>query len=101
MKRNLDYWLCKLFYDLQNVPGLGARYRANRDDVLAAYPLTDDVLAALRRDDVAFLAPRTNGFLLRYYFFIAGMPERTFLDHLQAMRKPAATQTDVPEATHG
>ena len=101
MKQHLDYWLCKLFYDLQNVPGLGARYRADRGDVLAAYPLDDDVLDALRRDDVAYLSPRTNGFLLRYYFFIAGMPERTFLDRLQAMRRPAAADTAVMEAAHG
>ena len=33
-----DYWLSKLFFDLQS-PTLAAEFRANRDAVLARYPV--------------------------------------------------------------
>lgn len=88
MRQETDYMLSKLFYDLQNVKGLAARYRANRDDVLADYALDADVLDALARDDVVFLAQRTNGFLVRYYFVIIGMPEQVFIERIRTL-KPA------------
>ena len=88
MRQETDYMLSKLFYDLQNVKGLAARYRTNRDDVLADYALDADVLDALARDDVVFLAQRTNGFLVRYYFVIIGMSEQVFIERIRTL-KPA------------
>ena len=72
-----DYWLSKLFFDLQ-APGAGAEYRADRDKVLARYPLAPDVRAAILADDVSFLAQRVNPYLLRYYFGAAGMSDEVF-----------------------
>jgi len=72
-----DYWLSKLFFDLQ-APGAGAEYRADRGKVLARYPLADEVKKALLADDVTFLAPRVNPYLLRYYFGAAGMSDEVF-----------------------
>jgi len=89
-----DYWLSKMFFDLQR-PGAGAEYRADRQKVLARYPLAPEVLDALQRDDVAFLAQRVNAYLLRYYFGAAGMKDDVFLAALHATRK------DKEENAHG
>jgi hypothetical protein len=72
-----DYWLSKLFFDLQS-PAAAAEYRAGRDEVLARYPLAPEVVAAIRADDVTFLARRVNPYLLRYFFGAAGMSDAVF-----------------------
>jgi len=74
-----DYWLSKLFFDLQSSPPLGAEYRVDRKKILDRYPLKPDVRKAVERDDVVFLASRVNPYLLRFYFVVAGMPENEFL----------------------
>lgn len=91
-----DYWLSKFVFDLQK-PGAIPEYRADRRKVIARYPLAPEVVEALLNDDVAFLAPRLNAYLLRYYFGFAGMSDAKFLAALHAMR------TDVPqkEESHG
>ena len=76
-----DYWLSKLFFDLQS-PALAAELRANRDAVLARYSLDPAVKEALARNDVPFLAGRTNAYLLRYYFFAIGMKDDEFIKKL-------------------
>lgn len=90
-----DYWLSKLIYDLQ-APGAVAEYRADRSKVIARYPLAPDVVQALLNDDVAFLAPRVNAYLLRYYFGFAGMSDEKFLAALHAMQSGTGK-----EASHG
>ena len=85
-----DYWLSKFIFDLQK-PGAIPEYRADRRKVIARYPLAPEVVQALRNDDVAFLAPRINAYLLRYYFGFAGMSDETFLAALHAIQQaPAA-----------
>jgi len=76
-----DYWLSKLFFDLQS-PTLAAEFRADRDKVLARYPLDSAVKDAIARVDVPFLAERTNAYLLRYYFFATGMKDDEFIRRL-------------------
>ncbi len=78
-----DYWLSKLFFDLQD-PAAAAEYRADREAVLARYPLGEPVLAALRADDVAAVAPLVNPYLLRYYFTASGMADGEFIRQLRA-----------------
>jgi len=77
-----DYWLSKLFFDIQR-PDVAARYRADRDALLAEYRLTPDVRRALDANDVATLAPLVNAYLLRYYFGIIGLPDETFMAKLR------------------
>ena len=96
MTHLLDYWLNKLFYDLHTTPALAAEYRNDRAAVIARYPIAPALATALEQDDVAALAPFTNGFLMRYYFLAAGLPEQAFLAQLHAMA-PAA----VRETAHG
>ena len=89
-----DYWLSRLFFDLQN-PAVAAEYRAQRDAVLARYALKPAVRAAVESDDVAALAPLVNPYLLRFYFLAAGMPEDEFL------RRIRATAPTADASAHG
>jgi hypothetical protein len=77
-----DYWLSKLFFDLQS-PTLAAEFRADRDSILARYPLAPEVRAAVAEGNVPFLAQRTNAYLLRYYFFATGMKDPEFIQRLR------------------
>jgi hypothetical protein len=85
-----DYWLSKLFFDLQT-PALADEYRASRDQVLARYPLKPEVRTAVEGDDVAYLSKLVNPYLLRFYFLVAGMPEDDFLRRIRAS-KPTADE---------
>jgi hypothetical protein len=76
-----DYWLSKLFFDLQ-APALAAQFRTHPDSVLSNYPLAAEVREAIARNDVPFLAQRTNPYLLRYYFFAVGMKDDEFMRRL-------------------
>ena len=80
----LDYRLSRMFFDLHTDHALAERYRADRAAVIAQYALAAPVTDALLRDDVGFLARRTNGFLLRYYFIVAGMSEADFIAGLRS-----------------
>jgi hypothetical protein len=79
-----DYWLSKMFFDLQN-PQAAAEYRASRRKVIDRYPLTLEVKKALMNDDVPYLAKLVNPYLLRFYFFAAGMPDAEFIKRLRAV----------------
>jgi len=76
-----DYWLSKLFFDLQS-PATAAEFRAARDKVLARYALDEGVKQAIADNDVPFLAARTNPYLLRYYFVATGMKDDEFIRRL-------------------
>ena len=76
-----DYWLSRLFFDLQQA-ALVSEFRADREAFLAKYPLSSDVRAAIASNDVPFLAERTNAYLLRYYFFAVGMKDDEFVRRL-------------------
>ena len=83
-----DYWLSKLFFDLQSPPA-AEEYRAGRKQVLDRYPLKPEVRAAVEADDVAALARLVNPYLLRFYFHMSGMPEQDFLRRIRAAAEPA------------
>ena len=57
-------------------------FRANRETVLARYTIEPAVKDAIARQDVPFLAERTNAYLLRYYFFATGMKDDEFIKRL-------------------
>jgi hypothetical protein len=77
-----DYWVSKLFYDLSQPSGAVA-YRADRESVLARYPLKPEAKAAVLADDVAVLARLVNPYLLRYYFSVIGTPDDVFIARLR------------------
>jgi hypothetical protein len=76
-----DYWLSKLFYDLQS-PAVASEFRSNPEAVTQRYPLSQEVKDAIKRHDVPMLAQRTNAYLLRYYFFAVGMKDDEFIRRL-------------------
>ncbi len=82
-----DYWLSKLFFDLQT-PAVAAEFRADREAVLARYPLKAEVRAAVEADDVAALSRLVNPYLLRFYFLVAGMAEDDFLRRIRSTGAP-------------
>jgi hypothetical protein len=77
-----DYWLSKMFFDLQQ-PALAAEFKASKDAVLSRYPLSPDVRKAIAENDAPFLAERTNAYLLRYYFFTIGMKDAEFIRRIR------------------
>ena len=80
-----DYWLSKLFFDLQHDANLAADYRADMPAVIGRYPIKHELRTALFDDDVGKLAPEVNAYLLRFYFQVRGMPEFEFIARLNAM----------------
>jgi aromatic-ring opening dioxygenase LigAB LigA subunit len=93
-----DYWLNKLFFDLQQ-PELGAQYKKDRESVLARYPLSAELRRAVLDDDLAALAPHVNAYLLRFYFAILGVKDDEFIRRLNEL--PAAQATKERASSHG
>ena len=77
-----DYWLSKMFFDLQS-PSAAAEYRADPEKILSRYPISDEVRGRVLAKDVAYLAKRTNPYLLRYFFFAVGMRDGEFIAKLR------------------
>jgi hypothetical protein len=89
-----DYWLSKLFFDLQQDPKLAAEYRSDMGAVIARYEIKPALRQALLEDDVGAIAPLVNAYLLRFYFQIRGMPEPEFIARLHALK--SGTKENVP-----
>jgi hypothetical protein len=94
-----DYWLSKLFFDLQHDAKLVADYRADMAAVIDRYGIKPDVRQALLDDDVATLSPLVNAYLLRFYFQVRGMPQDEFMARLHAMNAPGTPA--AAKAGHG
>ena len=82
-----DYWVSKLFFDLQQDPKLAAEYRADMAAVIGRYEIKPELRKALLEDDVGTLAPLVNAYLLRFYFQIRGMPEAELIARLHALQE--------------
>lgn len=85
-----DYWLSKLFFDLQTPANL-ARWKADREAVLDEYPMHPENRQAVLDGDLGTLAPHVNAYLLRFYCSMTGMKDDELLARLHAL-KPAAQQ---------
>ena len=96
-----DYWLSKLFFDLQHDPKLAADYRADMASVIDRYEIKPDVRRALLADDVGTIAPLVNAYLLRFYFQIRGMPEAEFIARLHALKSAQAAPRKQEAHAHG
>jgi hypothetical protein len=82
-----DYWLSKMFFDLQHDPKLASEFRSDMTAVLDRYEIKPDVRKAVLEDDVGTIAPLVNAYLLRFYFQIRGMPEAEFIARLNALNE--------------
>jgi hypothetical protein len=82
-----DYWVSKLFFDLQQDGKLAAEFRTDMAAVIARYEIKPEIRKALLEDDVGTIAPLVNAYLLRFYFQIRGMPEAEFIARLHAIQE--------------
>jgi hypothetical protein len=82
-----DYWVSKLFFDLQHDGKLAAEFRSDMAAVIARYEIKPEIRRALLEDDVGAVAPLVNAYLLRFYFQIRGMPESEFIARLHAIQE--------------
>jgi hypothetical protein len=80
-----DYWLSKLFYDLQS-PVATARWRKDRTAILDAYPLSPEMRQAVLDDDIGSMAPHVNAYLLRFYCAVCNMTDADFIARLRALK---------------
>lgn len=80
-----DYWLSKLFYDLQS-PAATARWREDRSAILDDYPLGPAMRQAVLDDDIGAMAPHVNAYLLRFYCLVCGMEDTDFIARLRALK---------------
>jgi hypothetical protein len=80
-----DYWLSKMFFDLQHDPKLASEFCNDMATVLDRYEIKPEVRRAVLEDDVGAIAPLVNAYLLRFYFQIRGMPEAEFIARLNAL----------------
>jgi hypothetical protein len=96
-----DYWVSKLFFDLQHDPQLAAAYRTDMASVIDRYEIKPEVRKALLADDVGVIAPLVNAYLLRFYFQIRGMPEAEFIARLHALKSAQAAPRKQEAHAHG
>ena len=89
-----DFWLSKLFFDMQD-PAVRDAFRADPDAMMDRYRLPAETKAAVKDSDLNYLAPRVNPYLLRYYCGYIAMPEDEFL------RKIRATVDGAPGSANG
>ena len=82
-----DYWVSKLFFDLQQDGKLAAEFRTDMAAVITRYEIKPEIRKALLEDDVGTIAPLVNAYLLRFYFQIRGMPEAEFIARLHAIQE--------------
>jgi Aromatic-ring-opening dioxygenase LigAB, LigA subunit len=94
-----DYWLNKLFYDIQQ-PALAAEYKKGRDAVLARYPMSAELRQALVTDDIEKIAPHVNAYLLRFYYAITGMKDAEFIRRLNEIPNAQSEQKGKEGVSH-
>jgi hypothetical protein len=86
-----DYWLNKLFFDLQQ-PGKSADFKRDKAAVLANYPMSAKLRDAVLADDLATIAPHANAYLLRFYYAILGVKDEDFIKRLNALSSNGASR---------
>jgi hypothetical protein len=87
------YGVQKFLYHLNRDPRVQARFRDERDALLADYPLDDEERGAIKRGDIGLIyVLGANGQLLMHFAAQLGMP---WPEYLQAMRDGIAAHGPV------
>lgn len=86
-----DYWLNKLFFDLQQ-PEKAAQFNRDKESVLVDYPMNTTLRAAVLADDLAAIAPHANAYLLRFYYAIRGVKDAEFIERLNTLARQGASK---------
>ena len=83
-----DYSLNHFFFEMQKAD-VRSRYAADPKGVMDAFRLSPQAQLAVRVQDMAFLAARTNPYLLRFYFGYIGMSDADFIAAVRATASSA------------
>ena len=87
------YGMQKFLYHLNRDPKVQSRFREDRDELLAEYPLDDEERDAIERGDIGLIyVLGANGQLLMHFAAFLGMP---WPDYIQSMRDGIATHGPV------
>jgi hypothetical protein len=84
-----DYWLNRFFFEMQK-PDVRQRFADSPQQLMSEYRLSAQAQEAVASQDMAYLAARTNPYLLRYYFGYIGMRDPEFIARLRALTPSAA-----------
>ena len=83
----------KFLYHLNRDPKVQSRFREDRDELLAEYPLDAEERGAIERGDIGLIyVLGANGQLLMHFAAFLGMP---WPDYIQSMRDGIATHGPV------
>lgn len=83
----------KVLFDLNRDTRAQQRYRADADELLSHYQLTDEERGALKRGDIGLIyVLGANGQLLMHFAAFLGMP---WADYIAAMRDGVAKHGPV------
>ena len=78
------YQMQKFLFDINRDPGVQARFREHRDEVLAHYDLSAEERGAIASGDIGLIyVLGANGQLLMHYAAYLGMP---WAEYIAAMR---------------
>ena len=87
------YGMQKFLYHLNRDPKVQSRFREDRDELLAEYPLDAEERGAIERGDIGLIyVLGANGQLLMHFAAFLGMP---WPDYIQSMRDGIATHGPV------
>ena len=87
------YGMQKFLYHLNRDPKVQSRFREDRDELLAEYPLDAEERDAIERGDIGLIyVLGANGQLLMHFAAFLGMP---WPDYIQSMRDGIATHGPV------
>ncbi|MEO7404838.1 MAG: hypothetical protein ABIU95_14320 [Burkholderiales bacterium] len=89
--------MSKLFFDLLQ-PAKLAQFKADKDTVLAQYPMAPAMRKAVIDDDFPVIAAHVNPYLLRFYYTVRGVNDADFIARLNALPSRAAADHG---ANHG
>ena len=79
------YYVQKLLYELNRNADVRRRFEEDRDALLAAYELTAEELAAIRKPDIGLLyVLGVNGQLLMHYAALCGFEWDAYLAAMRA-----------------
>lgn len=87
------YQMQKVLFDLNRDTRVQQRYRADADELLGSYQLTDEERGALKSGDIGLIyVLGANGQLLMHFAAFLGMP---WADYIAAMREGVAKHGPV------
>ena len=91
------YWMNRILFDVHHQASHLERYKADPDAYMLGTPLSPELKAAIRDNDIgAMYLAGVNPYLLRAHCLGLHISEKTFLESLRAVAEP-----NSKDASHG